>query len=105
MAKDKVTKKSTSGGPKKLTPYNKFMKEELAKIKKDKPDLNHKEAFKMAASRWKDSPENPKKGQTKSNSFFLFFVIPHFPSVFLYSSFSVSLMGFKSFCHIQAYFY
>ncbi|KAL1921764.1 uncharacterized protein VTP21DRAFT_10406 [Calcarisporiella thermophila] len=57
----KVTKKSAgSGAGKKLSPYNKFMKTELAKVKSEKPDLNHKEAFKIAASRWKDSPENPK---------------------------------------------
>ncbi|CAG8530500.1 15377_t:CDS:2 [Cetraspora pellucida] len=63
MAKEKTTKKST-GGAKKLTPYNRFMKSELGKIKTENPTLNHKEAFKMAAQRWKDSAENP-KNQTK----------------------------------------
>ncbi|KAL1924108.1 uncharacterized protein VTP21DRAFT_7143 [Calcarisporiella thermophila] len=57
--KAKVAKKSSTEG-KKLSPYNKFMKAEVAKVKAENPDLNHKEAFKKAASRWKDSPENPK---------------------------------------------
>ncbi|KAF9558874.1 hypothetical protein EC968_006799 [Mortierella alpina] len=60
MAKEKTTKKSSAGGAKKLSPYNKFMKSELAKVKTEKPGLNHKEAFKEVASRWKDAPENPK---------------------------------------------
>ncbi|CAG8504359.1 15868_t:CDS:2 [Dentiscutata heterogama] len=58
MAKEKSAKKSA--GAKKLSPYNKFMKTELAKVKTENPTLNHKEAFKMAAQRWKDSAENPK---------------------------------------------
>ncbi|CAG8548197.1 21405_t:CDS:2 [Gigaspora rosea] len=61
MAKEKSAKKSAA---KKLSPYNKFMKTELAKVKTENPTLNHKEAFKMAAQRWKDSAENP-KNQTK----------------------------------------
>ncbi|KAG0007352.1 hypothetical protein BGZ80_004756 [Entomortierella chlamydospora] len=64
MAKEKSTKKSTSGGAKKLSPYNKFMKAELAKVKAEKPSLGHKEAFKEVASRWKDAPENPKNAKT-----------------------------------------
>ncbi|CAG8606981.1 11831_t:CDS:2 [Scutellospora calospora] len=62
MAKEKSSKKST--GAKKLSPYNKYMKTELPKIKAEDNTLNHKEAFKKAAQRWKDSPENP-KNQTK----------------------------------------
>jgi len=61
MAKEKSTSKKTApGGGKKLSPYNKFMKSELAKVKAEHPELNHKEAFKQVAQRWKDSPENPK---------------------------------------------
>lgn len=65
------------------TPYNTFMKSELAKVKKAQPGLNHKEAFKAAAGnvsrcylyldwrhlkhftkllsylQWKNSPANP----------------------------------------------
>ncbi|KAF8978605.1 hypothetical protein BGZ46_006280 [Entomortierella lignicola] len=63
MAKEKTTKKSTTGGAKKLSPYNKFMKSELAKVKAEKPTLGHKEAFKEVASRWKDAPENPKNAK------------------------------------------
>ena len=32
------------------SPYNNFMKKELAKVKKDNPKLDHKEAFKVAAN-------------------------------------------------------
>ncbi|KAI9096557.1 hypothetical protein DFS34DRAFT_581259, partial [Phlyctochytrium arcticum] len=42
------------------SPYNMFMKTELTKVKADTPGIGHKEAFKVAASHWKDAPENPK---------------------------------------------
>ncbi|KAI8088698.1 uncharacterized protein BX664DRAFT_331153 [Halteromyces radiatus] len=58
MAKEKVTKKA--GAAKKMTPYNKFMKTELAKVKAAEPGIAHKDAFKKAASNWAKSPENPK---------------------------------------------
>ncbi|KAF9181823.1 hypothetical protein BGZ51_005157 [Haplosporangium sp. Z 767] len=58
MSDEKSTKKT--GTAKKLSPYNKFMKTELAKVKTEKPTLNHKDAFKEVAARWKDAPENPK---------------------------------------------
>ncbi|KAI9503243.1 hypothetical protein BX070DRAFT_191636 [Coemansia spiralis] len=45
---------------KKLSPYNKFMKTELAKVKKNNPGLPHKDAFKKAAQNWATSAENPK---------------------------------------------
>ncbi|CAG8489007.1 16297_t:CDS:2 [Funneliformis caledonium] len=53
MAKEKTAKKSATA--KKLTPYNKFMKTEIIKVKAENPNLQHKEAFKMVAQRWKDS--------------------------------------------------
>jgi len=59
MAKEKTQKKSTAG-VKKLSPYNKFMKTEIVKVKAENPDILHKDAFKMVAQRWKDSDENPK---------------------------------------------
>ncbi|CAJ0879090.1 19318_t:CDS:10 [Entrophospora sp. SA101] len=62
MAKEKTTKKSTT--TKKLTPYNKFMKTELPKVKAENPDLPHKDAFKLVAERWKNSTENPKNAST-----------------------------------------
>lgn len=37
----------------KASPYNIFMKEELARVKKEDDKITHKEAFKVAASRWK----------------------------------------------------
>ena len=50
MAADKSPKKAAAADkPKKLTPYNAFMKTELAKVKKAQPTLSHKEAFKAAA--------------------------------------------------------
>lgn len=53
-------------GRNKITPYNKFIKTELPKVKIDNPEISHKEAFKIAAQRWKDSPENPKNVQEPS---------------------------------------
>jgi len=64
MPKEKTAKRA--GGAKKLSPYNKFMKSELAKVKAENPNMNHKEAFKTAAQRWKDSPENPKNDNPKT---------------------------------------
>ncbi|KAG0285706.1 hypothetical protein BGZ96_010102 [Linnemannia gamsii] len=63
MPKEKSTKKSATGGAKKLSAYNKFMKTELAKVKVEKPALNHKDAFKEVASRWKTAAENPKNAK------------------------------------------
>jgi hypothetical protein len=40
--------------------YNVFMKTELPKVKAENPGMAHKEAFKVAAGRWKDSSDNPK---------------------------------------------
>jgi hypothetical protein len=40
--------------------YNKYMKDEIAKVKKANPELTHKEAFKVAANNWKTAKENPK---------------------------------------------
>jgi hypothetical protein len=36
------------------------MKTELGKIKAKNPELNHKDAFKMAALNWAKAPQNPK---------------------------------------------
>ncbi|KAJ2818798.1 hypothetical protein IWW50_005685 [Coemansia erecta] len=52
--------KGTKGGAKKLSPYNKFMKTELAKVKLATPGIPHKEAFKKAAQNWATAAENPK---------------------------------------------
>ncbi|KNC97655.1 uncharacterized protein SPPG_09438 [Spizellomyces punctatus DAOM BR117] len=55
-----ATKKAT-GGKRGASPYNQFMKTELAKVKADNPGIAHKEAFKVAASHWKNAPENPNR--------------------------------------------
>ncbi|CAO3645397.1 unnamed protein product [Cunninghamella echinulata] len=67
MAKDKVAKKST--GAKKMTPYNKFMKTELARSRKlllvllTKTKKKGWRAFKKAASNWATAKENPKNAK------------------------------------------
>ncbi|RIA98789.1 hypothetical protein C1645_685405 [Glomus cerebriforme] len=48
------------GKKRKLSPYNIYMKSEITKIKAKYPNIGHKEAFKLAAGLWRDSPENPK---------------------------------------------
>ncbi|KAG0210339.1 hypothetical protein BGX28_009391 [Mortierella sp. GBA30] len=46
---------------KKMSAYNTFMKEELPKYKAANPGVEHKEAFKQVASKWKTSSLNPKR--------------------------------------------
>ncbi|KAF9422643.1 hypothetical protein BGZ94_008526, partial [Podila epigama] len=58
---EKTVKKSAAG--KKLSPYNMFMKKELAVVKKENPSLDHKAAFKEVATRWKDALENPRNAK------------------------------------------
>lgn len=66
MGKEKGSprKAAAAGGAapvkKKLSPYNTYMKSELAKVKKMNPSLSHKDAFKVAAQNWASAPENPK---------------------------------------------
>eukprot|EP00842_Homolaphlyctis_polyrhiza_P005406 jgi/Hompol1/5867/HPOL_000117-RA len=62
-AKDTTKKASAAKGSRPLTPYNQFMKTELAKVKAAQPNLTHREAFKVAAGNWKTSPENPSAGK------------------------------------------
>ncbi|KAG8678740.1 hypothetical protein FRC12_020748 [Ceratobasidium sp. 428] len=61
---EKKTKSSTSaaagGAKKKSSPYNVYMKSELAKLKEKHPDMSHKERFKLAATTWAQASENPK---------------------------------------------
>ncbi|KAL9935598.1 hypothetical protein V8E36_005175 [Tilletia maclaganii] len=56
-----ATTKAASG--KKPSPYNVYMKQALAKLKTEKPDLDHKARFKLAAQNWATDPSNPKRGQ------------------------------------------
>ncbi|CAO3586021.1 unnamed protein product [Absidia cylindrospora] len=62
MAKDK-SPRSPLVSVKKLSPYNKFMKTELPKVKAAEPTLSHKEAFKKVAANWATSSENPKNAK------------------------------------------
>ncbi|KAI9000146.1 hypothetical protein DFJ74DRAFT_697851 [Hyaloraphidium curvatum] len=55
--KEKKEKKEKGSRP--PSAYNTFMKEELPKIKAANPNVDHKEAFKLAAANWKNSPSNP----------------------------------------------
>ena len=56
-AKKEKSAEKTKRAP---SPYNAFMKKELAKIKEKDPKIDHKEAFKVAAKNWAKSKENPK---------------------------------------------
>ncbi|KAJ2860660.1 hypothetical protein FB639_005603, partial [Coemansia asiatica] len=58
----KVAKRPTkaAGSTKKISPYNKFMKANLAEYKKKNPNVSHKEAFAGVAAMWKTAAENPK---------------------------------------------
>ncbi|CAG8806113.1 10307_t:CDS:1, partial [Dentiscutata erythropus] len=42
-----------------------FMKFNLPIVKKNNPELNHNDAFKLVASMWKDSINNPKNDFSK----------------------------------------
>ncbi|MEU3837893.1 hypothetical protein [Streptomyces microflavus] len=46
-------KASTGGRGKTLSPFNKFMKTELARLIEERPDLTHQERFKLATNNWK----------------------------------------------------
>ncbi|KIJ39262.1 hypothetical protein M422DRAFT_175451, partial [Sphaerobolus stellatus SS14] len=46
-----------SGGGKKISPYNKFVQQELARLKIESPEISHTERFKLAAQNWKKSKE------------------------------------------------
>ena len=48
----KMGKPLAKKGTRKPSPYNDFMKAELAKIKISNPEMPHKERFKLAASRY-----------------------------------------------------
>ncbi|KAF8527683.1 hypothetical protein JB92DRAFT_2865834 [Gautieria morchelliformis] len=59
---DKPKKKgrTAGGGGKKISAYNKYVQQELARLKADDPDMPHTERFKLAAQNWKKAKENPK---------------------------------------------
>jgi hypothetical protein len=55
VKKTKKTKESEDGvakPTKPLSPYNIFMKEKMAELKRDHPEMNGKEKFKIVAEEW-----------------------------------------------------
>ncbi|PPQ77034.1 LOW QUALITY PROTEIN: hypothetical protein CVT25_014851 [Psilocybe cyanescens] len=70
----KKVKSTGGGGKKKLSLFNKFMQSEMARLKEEEPDMQHKDRlnitselttplvarFKLATTNWKTSKENPK---------------------------------------------
>jgi hypothetical protein len=60
-AKDKPAKEEKE--KREPSAYNKFMKEEIARLKVTHSEMNHKELFKLAANNWKTSKENPKNAK------------------------------------------
>jgi hypothetical protein len=60
----KLTKtKKKEAKPRAPSVFNLFMKEEMASLKEQNPDKNHRELFSMASSIWKTSSKNPKNQQ------------------------------------------
>lgn len=53
------TAKKATNTVRRCSKYNEFIKAELTKVKKENAGLPHKECFRVAAARWKNSPENP----------------------------------------------
>ena len=58
----KDTGNDDGSAPRMLSAYNVFMKSEVARVKAERPQLPHREAFKLAAEHWQASPMNPQNG-------------------------------------------
>lgn len=50
--KNKVNEDGTVKPPKALSPYNIFMKEKMAELKREHPEMTGKEKFKIVAEEW-----------------------------------------------------
>jgi hypothetical protein len=50
--KQPVKKETTNKTKKAPTAYNIFMKKEIENLKKENPNMDHKERFKLAAQNW-----------------------------------------------------
>jgi|AntAceMinimDraft_1070359.scaffolds.fasta_scaffold06583_6 hypothetical protein len=62
-AEGKPTKrKKEKRAPRPPTAFNLFMKKAVAEVKETSPGMNPKQIFAQCASKWKDSPDNPKAG-------------------------------------------
>jgi len=59
----KAVKKAVKTVKRAPSAYNKYMKKELAKLKKAHPRMNHQARFKKAAKSWKSAKK--KKGRKK----------------------------------------
>lgn len=57
-----IKKKKEKRAPRAPTAFNLFMKKAVAQVKLEKPAMNPKQIFAECASKWKDSPDNPKRG-------------------------------------------
>lgn len=64
MVAKKQGGKPKSKPPGHLSYYNVFVKAQLAKLKDEHPDMDHRERFKLAALAWAKSPRNPKNRAT-----------------------------------------
>ena len=58
--KKKSPAKKTDKAKKPPTEYQKFMKEEIARLKVSHPKLEHKERFSMAAKNWSKEKKSSK---------------------------------------------
>jgi hypothetical protein len=54
----RTTKKNKNGVKRKPTAYNKYVKEQMEKIKKEQPDIEPKNLMKEAAKNWKNEKES-----------------------------------------------
>jgi len=55
--KARTTKVKYPNAPKRINAYNIFVQRKIAEIKKENPDINHKEAFRKAGLEWKELGE------------------------------------------------
>lgn len=59
-AQAKKRRSSSSAGRKKLTPFNRFMQTETARLKQEMPELDNKERFKQVIDNWNKQKEKDK---------------------------------------------
>lgn len=54
----KTSKRRTCAEKKEPSKYNIFIKEEIAKIRQENPNVDNKQLMSLAAARWKEKKEN-----------------------------------------------
>ena len=57
----KATKSTGGGGGKKLTTYQRYMKDELPKYKAAHTEMGHRDAFSAVAKQWSTASINPNR--------------------------------------------